>query len=113
MTDRQNQNPYTLINTFTPVAGGIDALVALQLAEIRDMHEEATSFGWLGNEVYRSQDGASLIIVTRFRSREARERWAATERFRRHIEELAPLVKAHSSVAATFLAAYGDSSYST
>lgn len=109
---RQNASkivPYTLVNTFTAIEGGIDALTAFQLSEMRDMGAEAASHGWLGNEVYRSEDGASLIVVTRFKSVESREKWAETERSRRHVRELMPLVKDITSVPVTFLAAHGDS----
>ena len=106
MTDHA---PYVLINTFTAEVGDVDALVALQLAETAEMDAQATSCGWLGNEVYRSVDGASLIVVTRFQSEEAKEKWAATERFRQHLEALMPLVKNVSSVPVTFVAAHGGS----
>ena len=109
MTDRHRQSPYISINTFTAVGGDIDALTAFQIAEMRDMSDEATAYGWLGNEVYRSRDGASLIVVTRFRSAEARESWAQTDRFRQHVDDLAPLIEDVTSVPVTFLAAHGDS----
>ena len=102
-------HPCTLINTFSAVDGGMDALAAFQLAEMQDMGAEAAACGWLGNEVYRSLDGASLIVVTRFRSLEARDRWAATERFQRHVQELMPLVKGVASIPVALLAAHGES----
>lgn len=104
------ENPHILVNTFTPVEGGTDALVAFQLAEMQDMAAEAAACGWLGNEVYRSDDGASLIVVTRFRSVEARETWAATTRAQQHVRELLPLVRDVTSVPVRFLAGHGDSS---
>lgn len=109
MNSPQQDGPYTLINTFSAVEGGMDALVAFQLAEMKDMGAEATACGWLSNEVYRSLDGANLIVITRFRSSEDRDKWAATERFQRHVQELKPLVKDVVSVAVTFLAAHGES----
>lgn len=109
MSALPNENPYILVNTFTAVEGGIGALIAFQLAEMQDMSAEATAYGWLGNEVYRSEDGASLIVVTRFKSVEAREMWAETERSRQHVQQLMPLVNDVASVPVTFLAAHGDS----
>lgn len=109
MSAPPNENPYILINTFTAVEGGIDALIAFQLAEMKDMSAEAAAYGWLGNEVYRSEDGASLIVVTRFQSIEAREKWAGTERSRQHVQQLMPLVRDVTSIPVTFLAAHGDS----
>ena len=101
------RNPFILVNTFTAVEGGIDELLAFQLAEMRAMAPEATACGWLGNEVYLSEDAASLIVITRFRSKEAHATWAATERSRRHVDELMPLVTGVSSVPVRFLAAHG------
>lgn len=74
MSAPTNDEPYTLVNTFRAVEGGIDALIAFQLAEMRDMGANAAACGWLGNEAYRSEDGTSLIVVTRFKSVVAREK---------------------------------------
>ena len=105
----RTENPYTLVNTFTAVEGGIEALIAFQLAEMRDMAPAASACGWLGNEVYRAQDGASLIVVTRFRSLEAHKRWSETRRSRQHVQQLMLRTKDITSVPVTFLAAHGDS----
>lgn len=107
MTD-QDPNPFISINTFTAVEGGIDALVAFQIAEMQDMSEEAAAHGWLGNEVYRSLDDASLVVLTRFRSADARARWAQTDRFRRHVDDLEPLVENVTAIPVSFLAAHGE-----
>lgn len=109
MTNQRNQSPYILINTFTAIPGGIDALSAFQIAEMQDMNDEATEHGWLGNEVYGSRDGSSLIVLTRFQSEEAKNAWGRTERFRRHVEDLEPLIQNLSSVPVTFVGAHGDS----
>ncbi len=108
MTNSQDQSPFIAINTFTAVDGGIDALTAFQIAEMEEMSGEATAQGWLGNEVYRSRDDTRLIVLTRFRSAEARERWAETDRFRRHVDDLRPLIRNGTSVPVTFVAAHGD-----
>ena len=108
MTDRHDQSPFISINTFIAVEGGLDALTAFQIAEMEEMSEQATAHGWLGNEVYRSCDDTSLIVLTRFRSAEARERWAETDRFRRHVEDLRPLIQNGTSTPVAFVAAHGD-----
>ena len=100
--------PAIAINIFTAVAGGIDALIEYQLAEMQAMSTEATACGWLGNEVYLAQDRTRLIVVTRFESLAARERWAATKRFQQHVQALMPLVADITSVPVTFLAAHGE-----
>ncbi len=102
------QRPFTLINTFTAVDGGIDTLAAFQIAEMQDMSAEALAYGWLGNEVYRSDDDTSLIVLTRFRSAEAKEGWSQTDRFQQHVEDLGPLVQNVTSTPVTFVAAHGD-----
>ncbi|MGI0490115.1 antibiotic biosynthesis monooxygenase [Pantanalinema rosaneae CENA516] len=109
MSELTPSEPYILVNTFWPVGGGIDALIAFQLAEMREMGTEAAAFGWLGNEVYRSHDGTRLIVVTRFRSAEAHERWAETERTQQHFQELTSLVTKVLSVPVAFVAGHGDS----
>ncbi|MEG9227241.1 putative quinol monooxygenase [Aeromicrobium sp. Sec7.5] len=108
MNDHQSQGPLVLINTFTAVDGGLDALAAFQVAEMQDMSAAASAHGWLGNEVYRSHDDTSLIVVTRFRSELAKDAWAATERFGQHVEDLEPLVRDVTSVPVTPIAAHGD-----
>lgn len=72
------------------------------------MDAQATEHGWLNNEVYRSDDGSSLIVVTRFRSPEAKEQWAKTDQFKRHVEDLEPFVESVTSVPVTFVAAHGN-----
>lgn len=107
MTDQQSQSPFTSINTFTAVDGGLDALAAFQIREMQDMSAEATEHGWLGNEVYRSHDGISLVVLTRFRSVEARDNWAQTDRFQRHVKDLQPLIRDFTSSPVIFLASHG------
>lgn len=76
------------------------------------MGGEAAALGWLGNEVYRSRDGASLVVVTRFRSSEARERWARTRRSQLHVRKLRSLVNDVASVLVTLVAVHGERSCS-
>jgi heme-degrading monooxygenase HmoA len=107
MTDH-HPGQFISINTFTAVEGGIDALAAFQISEMQDMSDEAAAHGWLGNQVYRSLDGASLVVLTRFRSAVARERWAQTDRFRQHVDDLEPLIQDVTSIPVSFLAAHGE-----
>lgn len=102
------QQPYVSMNVFTPVPGGLDALVAFQLDEMRGLSDEAYGRGWLGNEVYRAQDGTRLIVITPYTSREAMQTWTTTERFRQHVAALEPLVEHVSSTPITFVAAHGE-----
>ncbi|MEB4613120.1 antibiotic biosynthesis monooxygenase [Leucobacter sp. M11] len=108
MTATQHPTMVISMNTFTPATGGIDALTEFQLAEMREMAAAATEQGWLGNEVYLANDGSALIVITRFRSEADRSRWAATERFRRHVAELEPLLADIRATPVTFLAANGS-----
>lgn len=109
MASEQNNRLHISINIFIAIEGGIEALTAFQITEMQDMSEEATAYGWLDNEVYRSQDNTRLIVLTRFQSAEAMQNWAQTERFRQHIENLDPLIQNGTSVPLTFVAAHGDS----
>lgn len=68
MTEQQPAAPFISINTFTARAGGLDALIQFQIAETQRMSVNATAHGWLGNEMYRTQGGTDLIVITRFRS---------------------------------------------
>lgn len=108
MSDQQPTNPFVLINTFTAVEGGLDALTELQSVEAARMSVDATAHGWLGNEAYRTLDGTSLIVITRFRSPEARARWADTPQFQRHVGELRPLVREIVSTPVFFASAHGE-----
>lgn len=111
MTTLNEETPFILINTFKPVDHSIDELLAFQLAEMKAMSAEAEACGWLGNEVYQSEDGTSLVVVTRFRSTEAREKWAQTKRAKMHVEQLMPLVRDISSVPVAFVASHGASAF--
>lgn len=104
----QQPSPYVLINIFTPAEGRMDELAAFQLAEMTDMHDQATAQGWLGNEVYRSHDDTKLIVVTRFESFEAKQAWARTERFQRHVHDLEPLLHEVTSLPVSLLRQAGD-----
>lgn len=112
MTTQHQEPPFILINTFFPADHGFEELLAFQLAEMNALSEEAKACGWLGNEVYRSEDGASLIVITRFRSVGAREEWARTKRARQHVEQLKPLVKEIISIPVAFVAAHGAGDFS-
>lgn len=96
----------TLINTFTPKSGNADALLKVQLDEIAKLRGKANETGWLGNEVYRAADGSRLVIVTRFRSKEAKEEWAASPEFAAHLERIAPLIEGVDSLPVTLAGAF-------
>lgn len=83
----------TLINTFTPKKGGADRFLELQLKEIEALRDNAARSGWLGNELYREKDGERIIIVSRFRSGEAKTKWAQSPQFAEHLERIAPLLE--------------------
>ncbi|XDA98737.1 NAD(P)H-dependent oxidoreductase [Sulfitobacter sp. LCG007] len=96
----------TLINTFTPKAGETDNFLELQLAEIGKLRAAAAQSGWLGNEVYRAKDGGRVVIVTRFRSREAKEQWAHSSHFAAHLQRIEPLLHHGESVQVDLVARF-------
>lgn len=100
--------PFVSVNTFTPVPGGTASLVGFQLAEMAEMDTAARAAGWLGNMVLLAQDPAELIVVTAFGSTAARDRWSSSDRFRRHVDELAPLVDQVSSRRVRLIGRYGS-----
>lgn len=83
---------YTLINTFTPKEEGVETLLKLQLDEIESIREEASKAGWLGNDVYRATDDSQLMIVTRFRSEQAKDQWSQSPEFQAHLERIDSLL---------------------
>jgi NAD(P)H-dependent FMN reductase/heme-degrading monooxygenase HmoA len=93
-----NETVHTMINTFTPKDGETDKLLKLQLEEVEKLRETAAETGWLGNEVYRSKDGTRMVIVTRFQSEDAKEKWAASSEFAAHLERIGPLVEHVDSI---------------
>lgn len=101
----------TLINTFTPKAGETDTFLELQLAEIGKLREAAAQSGWLGNEVYRAKDGERVIIVTRFRSKEAKEQWAHSSHFAAHLRRIEPLLDRGESLPVDLVARFRSPSH--
>ncbi len=89
---------YTIINTFTPKDGQADRLLELQLEEIERLRGTATRAGWVGNEVFRPKDGNRMVIITRFQSKDAKERWATSPEFAAHLKRIGPLVEHMDSI---------------
>ncbi|QFT60348.1 FMN-dependent NADPH-azoreductase [Sulfitobacter sp. THAF37] len=100
------QTIQTLINTFTPTGGDVDALLELQRDEIEKLREKATETGWLGNALYRAADGSRLVIVTSFRSKEAKEKWAGSPEFAAHLKRIEPLVAHVDSMPVSMVGAF-------
>ena len=90
--------PYTLINTFYPKPDKRDEFLALQLDEIRRLSTWAGNLGWLGNRVYRAKQENRIVIITSFKSKEARQRHADSPEFLEHVERIRPLVERVESV---------------
>ncbi|MEQ8294130.1 MAG: NAD(P)H-dependent oxidoreductase [Roseovarius sp.] len=100
------QAEHTLINTFTPRPGMADRLLELQLQEIESLGDTASATGWLGNTIYRATDGVALVIVTRFRSEEAKAQWQASPDFAAHLDRIAPLVESVNSMPVRLAGAF-------
>lgn len=95
--------PYILVNTFVPKPGRTEDFLAVQIAEIRRLGADAQTMGWLGNEVYRAHDDASVVIVTRFESLRAQQDWARRPDFAEHLERLRPMLEEVRSVPVTLV----------
>lgn len=103
MTD---DTAHTLINTFTPRPGMADRLLELQLQEIENLGDAASATGWRGNTIYRATEGDALVIVTRFRSEEAKAQWQASPEFAAHLDRIAPLVETVNSMPVRLAGAF-------
>lgn len=100
------QSRHTLINTFTPKGETVEALLELQLEEAAKMRTKAAEMGWLSNEVFRTADGDRLIIVTHFRSEEAKEQWIKSPEFAEHLERITPLLECVDSTPVRLAGAF-------
>lgn len=107
--DAIRNDAYTLVNVFTPKPGETDRFLDMQLRETAAMREDAARKGWLGNEVYRAQDGARVIVVTRFADAEAQRGWAATPAFAAHLDRIGPLLEKVESIPVDQVARHGGS----
>lgn len=85
-------SPYILINSFTPKPGQTDAFLDFQLTEMVKLRGPARNFGWLGNEIYRTEDD-KIVIVTRFKSRESHQEFAKLPEFQDHRAKLDPFLE--------------------
>ncbi|TKW66428.1 MAG: NAD(P)H-dependent oxidoreductase [Paracoccus denitrificans] len=89
-----------LLNVFTPKPGKLDELADLQMAESQRLGPISARFGWLGNEIYRSND--KLMIVTRFA--EGATGFHETDEFKQHLDLLDPVLETVDSNPVTLLA---------
>ncbi|MFD1794861.1 NADPH-dependent FMN reductase [Paracoccus aurantiacus] len=90
------------LNVFTPKPGKLDDLADLQMAETSRLGPISAEYGWLGNEIYRSDE--KLVIVTRFASDEQTGAWQQTAEFAQHLDLLDPALEQVDSTALTLLA---------
>jgi NAD(P)H-dependent FMN reductase/heme-degrading monooxygenase HmoA len=97
MTTTTNE-PYTLVNVFTPKDGLMDSFVEMQLRETAKLQDASAASGWMNNEVYRSRDGSRLIVVTRFATAAAQASWATTPSFKEHVERIGALLEKVESI---------------
>lgn len=95
--------PYILVNTFVPKLGCTDDFLAMQLDDMRRLAASARGSGWLGNEVYRAADGASVIVITRFVNRQAKEAWTRRPEFSEHLKRISVMLEDVRSVPATLV----------
>ncbi len=90
------------LNTFTPKPGKLDDLAAFQMSESRQLGALSAKHGWIGNEIFRSED--KLLIVTRFAGDQPVDGWRNTPEFAQHLAGLDPLLDDMASTPLTLLA---------
>lgn len=84
---------YISINTFTPIEGKFQEFLELQNNETAKLSLKSSQCGWLGNDIFASQDGKKVIIVTRFKDKNSAENWWQQSDFQVHLATIKPLLK--------------------
>ena len=96
-----------LVNSFVPVSGRADELIARHVADTLALGLLAAEYGWRSNRVYREHDGRSMIVVTAFATGDHHRRWLDSDEFRRHRDHLGELLADARSTPCDLVAATG------
>ena len=99
--------PVVAINMFTPKPGQLDEFIRTQAAETVRLGDAARRMGWIGNRIYRTQDGRAAVVVTMFESAAAQNRWAASNLFAEHRRLIEPMLEGVESTPCELMASNG------
>ncbi|MFC4235527.1 antibiotic biosynthesis monooxygenase [Thalassospira xianhensis] len=84
------------VSLVTPKPGRIDEFIEIQTSFQKSVAGRIE--GLLGGRLLRSEDGQSLIIMSRFKTHDDLARWSGSELFAGHMARVRPLLaKAHPS----------------
>ncbi|WP_412777147.1 putative quinol monooxygenase [Thalassospira lucentensis] len=79
------------ISQVTPKPGQYDAFVTLQTAFQTRVAPEID--GLLGGRLFLGDDGKTLVIMSRFRSRADLNNWTSSPRFAEHMLRVQPMIE--------------------
>ena len=83
--------PVVNIAVITPKAGMFEEVLALQLAQRQRLRGKVD--GLIGSRLFRSRDDRSLVIIAKFETAAAAERFREDPRFLAHLEIVQPLME--------------------
>jgi heme-degrading monooxygenase HmoA len=96
-------NPVTLINCLTVKPGMMDQFIEAQRAFALAGHAGLNS-----GRMYRSTDGRTAILVSRFASAAAQQEVLQSDAFKEHLDKLRPMVESSNPAPYEVAYAYGD-----
>ena len=79
------------VSVVTPKPGRLDDFMELQLAQLARLRGQVA--GSLGSRLLKSLDGSTVMMIARFESLEARERFAASPDLQDHLARVRDMVE--------------------
>lgn len=83
--------PVVNIAVITPKPGKFEAVLALQLAQRQRLRGKVD--GLIGSRLFRSNDERSLVLIAKFETAEAADRFREDPRFLEHLAMVRPLME--------------------
>jgi quinol monooxygenase YgiN len=83
--------PVVNIAVITPKPGNFEAVLALQLAQRQRLRGKVD--GLIGSRLFRSHDESSLVLIAKFETAEAADRFREDPRFLEHLARVRPLME--------------------
>ena len=83
--------PVVNIAVITPKPGKFEEVLALQLTQRQRLRGAVD--GLIGSRLFRSNDNRSLVLIAKFETREAADRFREDPRFLEHFARVQPLME--------------------
>lgn len=83
--------PVVSISVIRPRPGQFDTFLTLQLAQHARLAGRVD--GLCGSRLYRATDGASLVLISVFETREHQEAFGRSDAFKDHFAQVRPLIE--------------------